>query len=181
MKKIAILLSLIVSANAQYLEFDGTNDYIEATDNSFPMGSEVRTAAMWIKTTQTGEKYFFCYGKDDTQYQRWSIGISNGHNLVEFNNASVHSEKIVNDGLWHHIAASYDGTNMNIYVDGAKESLSGDINVTFDTKSSGKVLIGDNSDTSVPAGSYRFKGSIDEVTVWDRPMSSLELQDCIFS
>ncbi len=59
MKKIAILLSLIVSANAQYLEFDGTNDYIEATDNSFPMGSEVRTAAMWIKTTQTGEKYFF--------------------------------------------------------------------------------------------------------------------------
>ena len=175
MKKIAILLSLIVSANAQYLEFDGTNDYIEATDNSFPMGSEVRTAAMWIKTTQTGEKYFFCYGKDDTQYQRWSIGISNGHNLVEFNNASVHSEKIVNDGLWHHIAASYDGTNMNIYVDGAKESLSGDINVTFDTKSSGKVLIGDNSDTSVPAGSYRFKGSIDEVSVFNKALSADEI------
>ena len=175
MKKIAILLSLIVSANAQYLEFDGTNDYIEATDNSFPMGSEVRTAAMWIKTTQTGEKYFFCYGKDDTQYQRWSIGISNGYNLVEFNNASVHSEKIVNDGLWHHIAASYDGTNMNIYVDGAKESLSGDINVTFDTKSSGKVLIGDNSDTSVPAGSYRFKGSIDEVSVFNKALSADEI------
>jgi len=175
MKKIAILLSLIVSANAQYLEFDGTNDYIEATDNSFPMGSEVRTAAMWIKTTQTGEKYFFCYGKDDTQYQRWSIGISNGYNLVEFNNASVHSEKIVNDGLWHHIAASYDGTNMNIYVDGSKESLSGDINVTFDTKSSGKVLIGDNSDTSVPAGSYRFKGSIDEVSVFNKALSADEI------
>ena len=177
MKKSAILLSLIVSVSAQTnynLYFDGVNDYIEASDISFPVDSSSRSVSMWIKTVQTfGEKYFFSYGKDSPWYQRWAFGLTGGRNLIEYNGTSSESSKFVSDGKWHHVAATYDGKDVNIFVDGMKQSMSTQSAITPDTKLSGKVLIGDNS--ADPTGSQRFKGSIDEVSVFNKALSADEI------
>src|SRR5262249_43418554 len=39
------------------LSFDG-NSYIDASDSNLPVGNSSATISAWIKTTQTGEKFF---------------------------------------------------------------------------------------------------------------------------
>lgn len=72
---------------------------------------------------------------------------------------------------WSHVAAIYDGTRMFLYLNGievGRRFKSGAI----DTNPHIDVWIGDQP----PSGSRPFHGSIDEVRVFDRPLSSLELR-----
>lgn len=68
---------------------------------------------------------------------------------------------LTNDGLWHHICGTYDGSLLKIYVDGlqkAQTSLTG--NIIYDTNDLG---FGGS-----PAWSYEYTdGVIDEVRIYD--------------
>ncbi len=67
----------------------------------------------------------------------------------------------INDDQWHHIATTYDGANMILYVDGIFENslaATGAIASSTDPLSIG-YSIGHNL--------YPFIGKIDEVRVWD--------------
>ncbi|WP_455370081.1 LamG domain-containing protein [[Eubacterium] cellulosolvens] len=73
--------------------------------------------------------------------------------------------------IWYFAAATYDGTDMKIYVDGtlvASTSKTGDI-----AESGASVWIGDNPPT---AGSRPFDGLIDEVAVFKRALTLTEIQ-----
>jgi hypothetical protein len=66
-------------------------------------------------------------------------------------------------GRWAHLSATYDGTNLRVYVDGAlasSRSVSGAI-----TAGGGALRIGTS-----------FKGVIDDVRVWDGALSAPEIQ-----
>ena len=75
------------------------------------------------------------------------------------------------DGDWHHIAGTYDGTTQRLYIDGTE---------------AGSKTISLNLSSSAPAdfviGNYRttygepFGGSIDEVAVWDGALSADEVK-----
>ncbi|PYR65757.1 MAG: hypothetical protein DMF88_18720, partial [Acidobacteria bacterium] len=70
---------------------------------------------------------------------------------------------------WSHLAATYDGTTMRIYVNGAQVgtfAVSGSI-----TTSTGQLSIGGNN----VWGEY-FSGLIDEVRVYNRALSAAEIQ-----
>jgi hypothetical protein len=70
---------------------------------------------------------------------------------------------------WHHVAGTFDGTVLCLYVDGnlvASQSLSGSI-----VPSTGPLRIGGNSIW----GEY-FDGVIDDVRVYNRALSQLEIQ-----
>src|SRR5206468_2316498 len=73
-------------------------------------------------------------------------------------------------GVWTHLAASYDGTTLRLYVNGAQVSqsaVSGSI-----AASSSPLRIGGNAIW----GEY-FTGLIDEVRVYNRALSAAELQN----
>jgi hypothetical protein len=70
---------------------------------------------------------------------------------------------------WTHLAATYDGTTLRLYVNGAlatSTSVGGAIPV-----STGVLRIGGNS-----IWSEWFKGLIDEVRVYNRALSQSEIQ-----
>jgi len=72
-------------------------------------------------------------------------------------------------GAWTHVALTYDGTTLRLYVNGAEaasNAASGTIN-----PSSSPLWIGGNS----PFGEY-FAGLIDEVRVYNRALTQLEIQ-----
>jgi len=54
----------------------------------------------------------------------WRLEGTSGAKSVTFSttgvsaNVDMTGSRIVNDGLWHHVVAVYDGTNKYIYVDG---------------------------------------------------------------
>jgi hypothetical protein len=70
---------------------------------------------------------------------------------------------------WSHLATTYDGTNLRLFVNGvqvASRAMSGAI-----VTSAGMLRIGGNR----VWGQY-FRGRIDEVRIYNRPLSSTEIQ-----
>jgi hypothetical protein len=70
---------------------------------------------------------------------------------------------------WSHLAATYDGSTLRLYVNGTQvssQTIAGSI-----LGSSGPLRIGGNT-----VWGEWFKGSIDDVRVYDRALSAAEVQ-----
>ena len=92
--------------------------------------------------------------------------MSSGHNVVQsLMNLTV--------GVWHHIAGTYDGANIKIYVDGVERNslaVTGNINST-----TVPVRIGMGSGTP-GAGEEPFDGLIGHCAIWDAGLSANGVQ-----
>ena len=77
---------------------------------------------------------------------------------------------VLSIGTWQHVAATYDGTAMKIYVNGAEvaeTAVSGDIDAVSDP-----VVMGRN----VVSPEIAWDGLIDEISLYARPLDSVEIQ-----
>ena len=78
------------------------------------------------------------------------------------------------DGNWHHVAGSYDGSSVRLYVDGSQ--------VGTGTPTSNPIGYGLSTTNNLVVGSYPgcsgldFDGAIDEVKVWSRALSPAEVR-----
>lgn len=79
----------------------------------------------------------------------------------------------VTRGVWHHVAATYDGTTWRLYLDGALDGQAA-ARATPRADSIQHFGIGTAfNSTGVAAG--RLHGAVDEVRVWDRARSEAEI------
>ncbi|MBA7558226.1 hypothetical protein ES705_51021 [subsurface metagenome] len=74
------------------------------------------------------------------------------------------------DGEWHHIAGTYDGSNLRLYVDGSEVGSGKSVSKTIGY-SAGDLFIG-----SYGMG-YYFDGLIDEVRIWSSALEASQLDD----
>lgn len=77
------------------------------------------------------------------------------------------SNTALNANTWYHVAATYDGATMKIYINGtldASKPQTGSVN------SSGTFNVGYSYNTS-----RNFNGKVDEVRVWKRALSQTEI------
>lgn len=73
------------------------------------------------------------------------------------------------DTSWHHIVATFDGVNGNLYVDGTL--VAGPTAATgYVPNPSGNMTIGERGD-----GSFQFTGSIDEVAIYTNVLSASDV------
>jgi Concanavalin A-like lectin/glucanases superfamily/F5/8 type C domain len=85
------------------------------------------------------------------------------------NYKSLLSTMALNDNLWHHIAFTYTGTNLNLFVDG---------NLDVSTAATGSVLATTQSLFIATTGSsLPYLGSIDEVRFWNTAKTQTEIQE----
>lgn len=93
-------------------------------------------------------------------------------------NVTNSSEQLFSDGEWIHLVFVYDGLMKKIYVNGR---LSGSSEHTFSPDHTRFWIGGDayaqESDGGYPVGSRNtsFGGAMDEVAVYDRPLSPMEV------
>jgi hypothetical protein len=101
------------------------------------------------------------------------LGVKFDHLILETCGGHVESTAIVDDGAWHHVAAVWSGSNMvTLYVDGLPQTdISTDPLPPINIISSGSLNIGQ----LVQFGDG-FIGSIDEVQIFNRPLSESEIQ-----
>jgi len=86
--------------------------------------------------------------------------------------AQLVSTRAIDDGFWHHIAATYDGTNMVLYIDGAVEATASQPGLQS-TVSGGTLTLGDNL---TPGNPDQFDGMIDEVRIWKVARTAAHIQ-----
>ncbi len=167
-------------------EFDGDDDYINCgNDSSFNMGSHDFTVSAWINTTVSsgynliiskgscgggGKRYNLWGYRQETSSSALIIDDDTGCGAPE-----VHGSTHINDGKWHHITGVKDGNYLRIYIDGKEDSTPTDISTCGPIDDTVRNLtIGVSS---CDGTSYNFNGTIDEVRVWNRSLSSEEIYE----
>jgi hypothetical protein len=147
--------------------FDGVDDYVNAGDDSSLNPGHI-TVSAWIKkpsgTTGTvlrkGSSYLLDF---------WSIG-----NSLRFTINSKWSlgAGVVypDDGNWHFLLGTYDGQNINVFIDGELKKTDAHVDSIFVTSNS--LSIGKNS---VASDNY-FNGQIDEARIYNRALSADEVK-----
>lgn len=89
--------------------------------------------------------------------------------VVSINNVQqkLASATALNANTWYHVAATYDGVNMKIYINGVLDATKAQ---TGSVNSTGAFNVGYLYNTS-----RNFNGKIDEVRVWKRALSQTEI------
>jgi hypothetical protein len=164
--------------------FDGVNDGVVVTntldlDFTIAGGMSVET---WVKTSQSCENNVVFVGRWEANtspnYSAWWLGCVTGdvaafHIRDSKNKAfTVEGTSKINDGEWHHIVGTRDGTGNinNIYVDGALENsiTPGYIgSLSFTAKD---ITIG-----HFTAPSYWYAGTLDEMALYDQALPADEV------
>jgi hypothetical protein len=154
------------------ITLSGSAGFISIADTASLNPTTAFTAEAFVKTSNANEQYILSKGDDSFLL---ATGVS-GDGAVCFKLNGVSTDftcgtQAINNNAWHHVAATYDGSNIQIYVDGV-------LNITAPhtgTISSGtsSVAIGARPGHT---GSHYFAGSLDEVAVYGSALSQARIQ-----
>lgn len=159
------------------LSFDGAGDRVEVARDASLEPSNV-TVECWVKGS-TLKSYQYIVAKYYTGGHA-SYGLYTGSSKGLFFYVSDGSYALSNDagtgvwdGNWHHIAGTYNGSTLRLYVDGSEVGTGKSVTKTigYNSTSAGKLYIGSYG------AAYYFTGEIDEVRVWDEALTASQLGD----
>jgi len=174
------------------LAFDGTDSYVDAGNvvGAFDFErTDPFSLSSWIKATKTGfgsiiakqapmisnMRGYHLY-KDDSNRLGFNLNYSATHAIEVRGNPSK-----LNDGSWHHVAVTYDGSStaagVKLYVDGLLQTndvlsdVRGNHSLSGTIKDTTPFLIGNRGENDL-----LFQGTIDDVRVYNRVLSTSEVQ-----
>ncbi|KYK21453.1 hypothetical protein AYK21_04730 [Thermoplasmatales archaeon SG8-52-2] len=109
--------------------FDGTNDWINCSnDDSFNLIDEI-TLEAWVNRTGDGDGiYLGIISRSGVGYNRYQLRYKPGDDVAQFFLGDGSGYTIIksNDDLaldeWTHLVATWDGTNMFMFVNGVEQS-----------------------------------------------------------
>tara|TARA_R100001460_G_scaffold43510_1_gene79843 strand:- start:721 stop:1476 length:756 start_codon:yes stop_codon:yes gene_type:complete len=174
-------------ANNYSIELDGIADYVNIGNTSLGITTAISVSA-WVKipTTNTGgggANIQMILNEDSTsgtarnwalnwrgtgtnKWQFWLYNANGSFNIVQSSGLTP------NDGNWHHLLATYDGTTntggLKLFVDGASPFTATALSTGIRSTSSAEATIGATSGNT----GFRFEGTVDELAVWDTDQSA---------
>jgi hypothetical protein len=151
------------SASRNAAIFDGTGNV--TLPGGPPTGKSARTTELWFNATQDGNRVLISYGALNGN-QLWEIGRVDHQLVLHYWGNSVYLGAVCSLNCWHHTAITYDGSTLQIYLDGIL--IGSAAGLTLDTgKDFFKIGRSDTDRFLQP-----FAGSIAEVAVYDRVLSA---------
>ncbi len=168
-------VSYVPGEVGQAFLLDGVSGYVSIPDSPFlDVFSTNITIELWLQVNQTtpNSDWTGIVTKGNTSWRLQGTSLTNTINFAANGlSTDLSSSRNVNDGLWHHVAAVYDGTNIYLYVDGtldASKPATGSI-----VQNSFPVCLGANPDAPLL---YYFNGMLDEVSLYNRALSANEIE-----
>jgi hypothetical protein len=86
------------------------------------------------------------------------------------------SDNAVNDDLWHHAAATFDGKTLKLFVDGALQQQSAAVSGELSANAHELTIGMHRSAPSSQDKEVSFDGLIDEVRLFNRPLETNEVK-----
>lgn len=160
-------------------DFDGTNDYIEVTDDASLNGLTDLSISLWLKmpTASAYQCIFMKRGSGRYAIEANGSGqllfqISDDGSSFPFTGNNANTE--IDDDSWHHIVCVRDaGSTLKIYIDGSEEDSDSD------TSGGGAINPTENLGIGkrLSGTAYHYEGLIDEVALFDKALTSTEVSD----
>jgi len=159
------------------LDLNGTSDHARVPDDPTLDITDEITLAAWIRPEKVGTQYLIKKANIDvTDGYELSLSTS-GLAFVRFNQfTSANGYRIdtttpypTDGSTWMHLAATYDGSTIRLYVNGTQES-SASVAITIAANDL-DLAIGSQSD-----GTRLFQGAMDDARVYCRALSPTEIK-----
>jgi len=155
------------------LKFNGSS-YV-SVDGPWPSGTSSRSVVAWYNCpSHFGNLFTFGDGNKKKRNTRFSFlfNAKRGkyrHAVIgERNDHVLYNDSLFNN--WRQIAITFDGLNGKAYVDGIGF---GSFKTTFNTSGDLPLIIGSNS---LNRNDEFYRGSIDELSIFDRYLNESEIQ-----
>jgi hypothetical protein len=179
------VVSTSVQQAAGALHFDGIDDYVELGNNSNLKPTAAFTYEAWVKPENfahpTGGAGFIIADGRDIEA---GDGSGMGMDLVAGQAPRVyffrpdHSQVALvgnpmSHSTWHHIAMTFDGTSLKLFQDGV---------LTKSTTFAATTVLPGVQNLRIgrhywPTAAWNFRGSIEEVRIWNRALCLGEIQN----
>jgi hypothetical protein len=177
------------------LNLDGEDDYVDLSPHVANIeGLNQGTLSGWFKT-ETGGTTIFSISESSANNNllRLNIGMTTSYygdeslstHLRRNNNKLLwmyvrNGEEFYTDNKWHHFAIVIGNGNNRIYIDGINQLLTfmyghSAMNEFSNINNPNRMHIG-NIERSGHVQQRHFQGQIDELRIWDYPLSEAEIQ-----
>ena len=157
----------------QAFSFNGAS-YVEVPDSGdWAFGANPFTIALWAKFSDPSGGPFIASDDGSGGQRKWIF--SGGGSGLSFHTNGPNGEYrnfiytgTLRPGQWYHLAVTRDGSTFALYVNGVQVTSSTDSVVIPDA--SAPLTIGQAE------GQFFFNGLIDEIGIYDRALSTAEIQ-----
>ena len=177
-------------ADPYRLVFDGTGDYGTIT-HANAHNLITFTFSAWVNLT-AGTNFRGIITKDNgsTIPRNYWFGMSDGTGGygsegallllasagASLDDLNVYTNSVIDDGAWHHIAATVDGANLKSYLDGTLHNT-----VAYSTRpdfsTSNNTLVGRDA----TGGGRYITGSIAQIAIYNRALNAKEIAQICYA
>jgi len=155
------------------IKFDGVDDYVNCGNNASLNITQAITVSVWVKPIIGTQMNVVNHGVYNTSGYYVAIGSSGNIRFLDKNlygGGTLDSISTIPNDTWSHVAITYNNSNVSIYLNGSIDKVDAKTGKLSTPLSN--LLIGIYSSLS----SEKFKGSIDEVRIYNRALSASEIK-----
>lgn len=130
----------------------------------------------WVKFTAVGSFQRIVSKTDDTLYNimiRLTSGNKIAFHCTTLTETTITGATTISTGTWYWVAATYDGANMNLYVNSTTAEATSAKTGTLKVDTTNAASVGADG---ISAQEF-VNGQIDEVGIWSKGLSATELID----
>ncbi len=168
---LALVTHLLVAQNSTALDFDGVNDFVDVNSN---FTHQNFTIEMWVNPGSTQLEHADIIDNNHNNFQNWTVqqfdNNVNVYRFMVFNSGPTICVFTLTAGVWQHVALVKSSTHLECYINGAlsvSQPFSGKINYNAQQLRLGRW----------GGGGRYWSGMLDEVRIWNRPLSQTEIQN----
>ena len=182
LSNLSSLTSPSIGKIGQALSFDGVDDYVLTSNLVSNFSDETVTASVWFKANNAGVILDeLGQATPDINWHDSQIEIlATGEVKVRVWSLTSVSLGSVNFGEWHHVVLRYNKTTSNLdgFLDGVESvaDVSGNRNAPWENGRELYYAFGHSDTTKISSGNF-FAGLIDDMRIYNRALSNVEVQE----
>lgn len=162
------------------VQFDGSTGVVRVASSASLEPANVSVSA-WIKRNGSPGLFRHIVGKGALACEAASYGlytgpdgglsfyVSDGINWTRSADAGMAAW----DGQWHHVAGTFDGQALRLFLDGVQvgSAVARTTPITYTLQDPNDLLLGDYAG----CGGHAYDGALDEAKIWNRALSAAEV------
>lgn len=162
------------------LEFDGSNDHLSGNNFALNITGQI-TLEAWISPAAVANQQILKKGRHGIS-DGYEIGLTSASKIyARFNQSSsgdalqvVSNSNYPSDGSWMHVAVTYDGSTIRLYVNGVQEAT---LNAVFSIGSNADPLTVAALPETSGTATAGFRGRLDELRIWNLVRSQQQIRE----